>query len=74
MFRVFHNIVTNMTIARQQFGKQRLKAKIVEPEQTSIAEQRIGENILEVTQSTVGPPLLGSKSLNTDTRDNGRIN
>jgi hypothetical protein len=39
----------------------------------TIARQRFGKHILEVTQSTVGPPLLGSKSLNTDSRDNGRI-
>jgi hypothetical protein len=41
-------IVTNMTTARQRFGK----------------------HIPEVTQLTVGPPLLGSKPPNTDSRGN----
>jgi hypothetical protein len=38
-----NNIVTNMTVARQRFGK----------------------HICEATQSTVGPPVLGSRSLGT---------
>jgi hypothetical protein len=38
----------------------------------TIARQRFGKHILEVTQSTVeGPPLLGSKSLGTF-RSNGK--
>jgi hypothetical protein len=36
-----------------------------------ITRQRFGKHILEVTHSTVGPPLLGSKSTNTDSRCNG---
>jgi hypothetical protein len=69
-YAFFLYIVTNMTISRQRFDKHRLKAGIVEPESTSIAGQRFGKHILEVTQSTVRPPLLGSKSLNTESRDN----
>jgi hypothetical protein len=38
-----HNILTNMTVARQRFGK----------------------HFSEITQSTVGSPLLGSRSLGT---------
>jgi hypothetical protein len=34
------------------------------------ARQRFGKHILEVTQSTVGPPLLGSKFPNVDSRGN----
>jgi hypothetical protein len=45
------NTLTNMTTARQRFGK----------------------HILEVTQSTVGPPLLGSNSPNTYSRGNRRM-
>jgi hypothetical protein len=65
--------VTNMTIARQRYCKNRLKAGIVEPERTSIAEQRFGNHILEVTQAAMGPPLLDSKSPNTDSHDSRQI-
>jgi hypothetical protein len=37
-------IVTNMIIARLQFGKHRLKAGIVKSERTFIAEQRLGNH------------------------------
>jgi hypothetical protein len=47
--QLFVYIVTNMTIARQRFGK----------------------HILEVTYSKVGPQLLGSNSPNTDSHGNG---
>jgi hypothetical protein len=39
-----NNIVTNMTIARQLFGKHCLKAGTVETERTAIASQRFGKH------------------------------
>jgi hypothetical protein len=36
--------VTNVSISRQRFAEYRLKAGIVEPERTSIAEQRFGKH------------------------------
>jgi hypothetical protein len=49
--------VTNITVARQRFGKHRLKAGRVEPERMSVAEQRLGNYVPAATH--------GSKSLNT---------
>jgi hypothetical protein len=66
------HIVTNMTTAMQRFGKHSLKAGIVDPESTSIARQNFSKHILEVKQSTVGPPLLGSKWLNIESRGNSQ--
>jgi hypothetical protein len=34
-----------MTVARQRFGKHRLKDGIVEPGRTSIAEQRLDNHV-----------------------------
>jgi hypothetical protein len=45
--------MTNMTIARQRFGKHRLKPAIVEPERTSIAEQRLGTHVPAATDTLV---------------------
>jgi hypothetical protein len=42
-----------MTIDRQRFGKHRLKAGIVEPERTSIAEQRFGNHVPVATDRLV---------------------
>jgi hypothetical protein len=45
---------------------------------TTVARQRFGKHITEVTQSTVGPPLLGSRSLgifrsNRQNTNNSRV-
>jgi hypothetical protein len=40
-----------MTVARQRFGEHRLKAGIVEPERTSICEQRLGNHVLTATNT-----------------------
>jgi hypothetical protein len=45
------HIVTNMIIPRQRFGKHRLKARIVEPERTSIAELRFRNDVPAATNS-----------------------
>jgi hypothetical protein len=47
----------------------RLKAGIVEPERTSIAEQYFCKHDLEVTQSTAEPPLLSSRMLRFVAKD-----
>jgi hypothetical protein len=49
--KLFDNIMTNITIARQRFGKHRLKAGIVEPERTSIAEQQFINRVPAATNS-----------------------
>jgi hypothetical protein len=38
-----------MTTDRQRFGKHRLKVGIVEPERTSIVEERFGKHVLLTT-------------------------
>jgi hypothetical protein len=43
-----------MTVARQRFGKYRLKDGIGEPERMSIAEQRIGNHFPAATNSNEG--------------------
>jgi hypothetical protein len=45
--------VKNMTIARQRFGKDGLKAGIVESRRTSTAEQRFGNHIPAATNSHI---------------------
>jgi hypothetical protein len=57
--------VTNMTIARQRFGKHRLKAGILESEQTSIAEQRFCNHVPAVTNSYERVHLIGNGSAST---------
>jgi hypothetical protein len=39
----------------------------------AVARQRIGEHILEVTQSTVGPPLLSNRLFRFVATDNSQI-
>jgi hypothetical protein len=54
-----------MTIARQQFGEHRLKAGIVEPQRTSIAEQQFGNHVPATTNSNERVHLLGNGSVST---------
>jgi hypothetical protein len=55
------HIVTNMSIARQRFGKDSLEAGIMEPELTSIAEQRFGNQVPAAMNSNERAHLLGSR-------------
>jgi hypothetical protein len=64
--------MTYMTIARQRLGNHCLKAGIATNRGRSLfARQCFGKHILEVMQSVVGPPLLGSKSPDIDSHGNG---
>jgi hypothetical protein len=47
------NIVTDMTITRQRFGKHRLKTVLVEPKRTFIAEQRFGNHVPTATDTLI---------------------
>jgi hypothetical protein len=59
-----------MTTARQLFGKDHLKAGIVEPERTSIAKKRFGNHVLAATYT-----LLKVKALSRiDRRFRGNEN
>jgi hypothetical protein len=68
-----YNSVTEWSIARQRFGKHLLKTGIVEPERMSVAEQRLGSH-LPAERIATNESLLGSKSRNTDFRDNKQNN
>jgi hypothetical protein len=50
MMPVLNNIVTNMTIAKQRFGKHRPKARIVEQERKSVASQRLAKHAFSLQQ------------------------
>jgi hypothetical protein len=66
----FHNFI----LLYDYIVTWRLKAGIMESERTSIADQHFGKHILEVTQSTVEPPLLSSRLLRFVAKDKANNN
>jgi hypothetical protein len=60
--RKTENIVTNMTNARQRFGKHRVKAGIVEPERNSIASQLLAQRTFPLQRRDMEQYLAGQWS------------
>jgi hypothetical protein len=60
---VSRSFMTNTTIARQRFGKYRMKGGIMEPERTSIAEKRLCNHVPAATNCNERVHLLGNASL-----------